>query len=715
MLTLTNTIPLTEQNMASPNLCSKLTKEDLVELGDWCWAGYDRDKRSRAKWERRCEAAMDLAMQISKEKSFPWPMCANVQLPLITIAALHFHARAYPAIVDGPDLVQYRVLGDDPDGEQRARSERVSRHMSWQLSEEIKGWEEGQDKLLIHIPVVGCAFKKTYYSGSKRRNESDFVMARDLVLNYWAKSVESCPRKTHVIPLQRNDIYDRVKSGRFRDILQEEWYQDFAQLPVDPNKQEQDNRAGKSEPDPDETTPFVFGEQHVLADLDGDGYEEPYIITFELENKCVVRIVTSCETEADVDRTEAGEIVRVRHAEQFTKYPFIPSPDGGIYDVGFGVLLGPMTESANTSVNQLLDAGTMATTAGGFLTRGAKIRGGNVMVSPFGWTRVDMTGDDLRKSMVPHQVREPSDVLFKLLMMLIEYINRVAGAVDIQVGESPGQNTPAETSRTVNENGQRIYAAIFKRIWRAAKEEYSKLYVLNGMHMDLRQPFGPEAEAALRSDYLGDPSQIAPVADPNVLSDHQRLQQAMTLKQLAATTPGYDWEAVERRVLAAMKIKGVKEVYPGPKDPRATPVPNPKASLEQMKQQGKQQIVQLQMQNQQQQWIAEMMEERRMNNAKIIEIQAKAMLDVADAKGIEQGHAIALIDAQIGMMKSRNGVLEKHIDMAIKMMEGHQKEMEIAATNTEDGGKAGMGNMAGPPMLEGSPGMGSQATGALPG
>jgi hypothetical protein len=43
----------------------------------------------------------------------------------------------------------------------------------------------------------------------------------------------------------------------------------------------------------------------------------------------------------------------------------------------------------------------MATTAGGFLSRGIKIRGGNQSFAPLEWKHVDTTGDDLRKGIYP--------------------------------------------------------------------------------------------------------------------------------------------------------------------------------------------------------------------------------------------------------------------------------------------------------------------------
>jgi len=205
-------------------------------------------------------------------------------------------------------------------------------------------------------------------------------MAKDLVLNYFAKSVESCPRKTHVIPMFRNEIYERVKRGLFKDVLEETWYQGPPVVQSSPQQQQTDNRLGVHPPaSGDMTTPFTMLEQHCSCDLDQDGYAEPYIITLELSTKTVMRIVCRFDFEEDITRDADGDVISIRATEYFTKVPFIPSPDGGVYDIGFGVLLGPLNESTNSLINQLIDAGTMAVTAGGFLGKGAKIRGGVIM------------------------------------------------------------------------------------------------------------------------------------------------------------------------------------------------------------------------------------------------------------------------------------------------------------------------------------------------
>ena len=126
----------------NPNLAKELTKEDLTKLGHMVVDGYERDERSRTPWKKRMESAIDLAVQVKKAKSFPWPDASNVKFPLMTIASLQFHSRAYPAIVQTPNLVKCRVVGTDLDGKERERADRIEKHMNYQVLDEDENWEE---------------------------------------------------------------------------------------------------------------------------------------------------------------------------------------------------------------------------------------------------------------------------------------------------------------------------------------------------------------------------------------------------------------------------------------------------------------------------------------------------------------------------------------------------------------------------------------------
>ena len=257
MLELEKALELDTEAIKSPNLASRFSEVDQRRIADHVHSGYEADQASRSNWLKRNEAGMELTMQITKAKSFPWPECSNVAFPLLTVAVLQFQAFAYPEIVSNSQVVRYREVGDDPDGSKGAAAAKIGKHMSYQLLEEDIAWEEQHDRLLINIPVVGCAFKKSDYRGDVGHNVSELVMAKDLVMDYYAKSVETCMRKTHVIQLSRNDIYFRVKTEVFLDVLEEAWYTQPAQPLNDP-----DGAGRLSAPESDDDTPFTFLEQH---------------------------------------------------------------------------------------------------------------------------------------------------------------------------------------------------------------------------------------------------------------------------------------------------------------------------------------------------------------------------------------------------------------------------------------------------------------------
>lgn len=703
LLRLDNRLVYNKDVIDSPNLCDRFTVEDRKKIGNAVFLGYQNDIASRTKWAKRMEAAMDLAMQIQKAKDFPWPGCSNVIFPLVTIAALQFSARSYSNLIQGNNIVQYRVIGDDPKGAMGQIAKRIGVHMSWQVLEEDKAWEEEHDRLLINLGVVGTSFIKSYFSAKQGYNVNELVMARDLVINYWSKTVDSAPRKSHVIPLQRNDLYERSMQEIFVDVRNEEWFNTFpAYEPIDTPgapQQQQDNRQGLIPPPSDQDTPYRTVEQHRYLDLDQDGYAEPYIATIEASSQQLLRLVARVDKEEQVERNIRKEVIQIHPTEYFTKYSFIPAIDGGIYDIGFGILLGPLNEAVNSGINQLLDNGTMANSNGGFLGRGAKIRGGIYSLAPWEWKRVDSTGDDLRKSLVPLPIREPSMVMYNLINLIIQYSDRMSGSVDQMVGITPGQNTPAETSRNTLEQGMQVYSTIFKRCWRSMKEEFKKNHRLNSIYLPMEKYFNSNKSMIRREDYNTNPDLVAPSADPTVSSMAMRLSKAQNLRQAAYSVPGYDIEVVERRFLEALQIEGIDQVYPGPG--KVPDLPNPAAAVEQMKLK----VKQMQFQHELQLATMKLMEERRLNAAKILQLEAQAMSLASAAKDSAAAQRLKAFELVIDVMRAHNEALDTRIK-AIQALKGTQDESD---SGTPDSG--GGGSMEASPSDEGSPGSSENVAG----
>lgn len=674
-----------------PNLAEELSDHDLTLIGNAVWDEWQIDSVSRMEWENRTADAMKLAMQVMEEKTFPWENASNVKFPVVTLAALQYQARAYPSLIPGPDVVKCRVIGPDPDLQKQAKADRIAEYMSFQVLEEDECWEENMDKVLISQAIVGCAFKKSYFDPAIQHNVSEHVLAKDLYIPYFAKSLEKASRLTQVLYFSKNDLIEKERLGlfcKYKSVINPNPNVTIGN-PLDEARQESQ---GVDAPVNDPSASYELLEQHRWLDLDGDGFEEPYIVTIARETKQVLRIVARFFS-SDVKRNKKGEITCIYAQNYFTKFPFIPSPDGGIYDLGFGALLGPLNESINTILNQLVDAGTLSVTAGGFLGRGVKFRSGDNSFKPFEWKRVDSTGDDLRKGVFPLPVREPSSVLFQLLSLLIDYSERIGMSTDSMVGVNPGQNTPAETSRSMIAEGQRVFSSVFKRTYRGLKEEFRKLFKLNGIYMnDETSYYGQGGTGiALRSDFLGEGKEVVPAADPNMVTDEQRIQQAMALKAAAQTTPGYNQYLVERRWLEALRVPNIDQVFPDPNGPNALPPPQPQPDPKVVVEGMKLEFEKMKFQSELHMKMFDLMQEIEYLRAEIVEKESRAALNMAQAEGVDKGHQIGAMQQVVALMKQKQDGLIN----ALKILKELSDKKEETGNATNSTGMEGMAKQLG--------------------
>lgn len=548
----------------SPNIAEDLDSDRLAEIGQKVVDEYEIDEDSRSEWMKRNEDAMELAMQVSETKDFPWENAANVKHPVLTIAALQFNARSYPEIIKGRQVVKGFVVGADPDGEKFIKASRVARHMSYQLLEEMPSWEEDMDRMLVALPILGCYFKKTYYSVDDEQNHSELVPPADFVVNYDTKSLESAPRVTHVLSFYPHEIVEKQRLGQWLEYEDLYGMDGEKKLPADEDSDQQDEDALQT-----------ILEQHRLLDLDDDGLKEPYVVTVHRASKKVLRIAARYSMEG-IRFNRRGQIAKIQGEQHFTKFSFIPSPDGGFYDVGFGQLIGPLTEAINTLVNQMLDAGTLANLGGGFIGTGSQMKGGNLRFALGEWKKIAVRGGNLRENIVPLEFRGPSAVLFSLLGALVETVKDITSVKDVLLGSEPKSNVPATTTMALIEQGLQVYNAIYKRIYRSLKIEYKKIYRLNARYLPQQVYFqyADEPEAIAKSDYNNEANDVLPVADPGSATKVLRMAKAQALMPLAQD-PDFDRREIKRRYLEAMDIEGIDKLFV-PIEKLPQPPPDPK-------------------------------------------------------------------------------------------------------------------------------------------
>ena len=716
-------LKLDEKLIGSPNLVDRLPTECVDRIGHQVIEDFLRDKGSRREWEERNNEAMKLALQVAEKKTFPWEGAANVKFPLITISAIQYQSRAYPALVNGPHPVAVAPLGVRPNPKlppglqqaaqkdqkaaqllqqlqqaaqkmmfqwsaMEARCERIAHHMAFQILEQDDMWEEHQDKALLIQAIMGCVFKKTYFDTILGHPRSLCVNPQDLVVSYYSKSIEAAPRISHFLPLFANEVHERQVSGLFCE------FPDDCPPPypilMSSMMDEVDLRQGMTPDAGDTDVPYEFIEQCCTLDLDDDGYAEPYVATVRFDTRQLVRLVARF-TSKDVVRMDDGRIIRINPIQPYTKYSLIPSPDGGFYDLGLGSLLGPINETIDSAINQLLDAGTMANAGGGFLGRGFRNKKGEYRFRPGEWKSVDSSGDDLRKNILPLPAPEPSNVLFSLLTLLIEYGESIAGATDILQGKNPGQNTPAETSRAMVEQGMKVFNGIYKRTHRAMTQEFRKLFRLNTIFITEDAPYfvggGKEYQAQLVKDYADANLVVKPSADPFYMSDAQRFNQAAAVVAASQSSPGYNIYEVQKYYLESLKVPSIDRFLPDPQGPYAVPPPvNPKIQIEQIKQQTEQAKLQAKQASDQLDMklrMMELMQKAELMAAQIRELESRALMEQAQAKGVDAGHAIAMMEMQIAAKKAHmEGLLE-----AIKLL--HETSTSEKA-NANTGGPTGV-------------------------
>ena len=505
------------------NIADKLSEEKLKEIGSKVVAGYEADLKSRAPWERDLERWTKLALQIVEDKSFPWRNAANVKYPLVSTACMQFNARAYPTLVpsDG-QVVKCRVVGADNTGEKAQRAWRISRHMSWQCLEEMEDWDENMDKLLLILPITGTVFKKIYFDSSKQRNESKLIMPTDLVVNYWTKDLDTSERVTEIFFMSKRLIEERKREGLYRKV-------DLGDPSGTDDRKK--NIRDNASTDIDETTNYQLLEQHRYLDLDGDGYDEPYVVIVDKASEQVLRIAPRFDNES-VFLDEKGKVIKIIPETYYEKFSFVPNPDGGFYDIGFGRLLGSINASVDSSINQLLDAGTLNNLQSGFISKGLRLKMGESGFSPGEWKAVNATSDDLKKGIFPLPTKEPSAVLMSLLQFLVQSGKELASVAEIFVGKMPGQNTPATTTMASIEQGMKVFTAVYKRVYRSLKREFRRLYRLNRKYLNQETYLDVIDEQIPQSDYLGNENDIIPSADPNATVAQEKQAKAQFLMQL---------------------------------------------------------------------------------------------------------------------------------------------------------------------------------------
>lgn len=562
-----------------------LSESDLSSIGSDVVNDYDRDKNSRSDWEDKAKKALNRAAQEEMPaKNFPWPNASNVSYPLLTVAALQFQARAYPAVVKSDEAVSVKVFGvvpeidpmvekilatPAPEGQEpppeyqqaqqaaleheqavmnrrkkTARAKRVGDYLNYQLFYEIPEWESDTDAMLLALPIVGCAFRKTFVDPDTQKIRSRYVPAMNVIVPQSATDLRTTPRVTE----EMHDVYPyQIKQREFSG----------AYMPLGDTTKADDDQCGR-----------LLLEQYRMMDLDDDGLEEPYVVTVDHETAKVLRIEPGWTQRYPENPDEAA--VRFDRFQPYTMYSFIPDPKGRFYPIGFGHLLDPITDIVNTIINQLNDSGTAQIAGGGFISGGLRLQGAG-QTNVFRWRPgeykvVNAAPGQLQASIWERTFPNPSDVAFKMLELMLGAAKDITGVSDVITGQAPS-TAPVGTTMALIEQGLQSFTAIFKRYWRAAKDEYRTLYDMIGAYGSEEDYLAviDDPEANFEADFTPEGKDVVPVSDPTVSTKLQSIAKGQFL--LTQVGQGLNDREIRLRAFRAMDIDDPETLIPVPTPP----------------------------------------------------------------------------------------------------------------------------------------------------
>jgi chaperonin GroES len=556
-----------------PNLAKNLKEELLQTIGNAVVEDYKRDLGSRAELDKRLKTWYRLFSGLTDPKNHPWQDSSNVTLPVLSIACHQSHSRSYEALLPPKEIA--KCLSTD--GTAVNVAARRQRFLNWQLTKQMKEWKRDQDVMLLLLPIYGGGVKKTYYDHTLKRPVSRTLRQDEFVAPYGVKNLDDAPRKTHIIEMSVNDIKIKGKFGGWinTDDINVESSRSVLDKPAEEYRESSDKVTGISPSTDTKDNPRIVLEQHRLWDLDDDGIEEPYCITVDKDTGKVFSI----QSLEYIDPTTNER----KPYSYFTAYYFMPNPDSWM-GFGFGHILEHLNRAMNSLTNQLVDAGTLANTAGGFINGNRNIKIGKFKFKMGQFTRVDLPSDDIRKSIYPFQFQQPSNVLYTLLNMFQEYAQKVSSVSDSMLGEVPPSDTAATTILAVMEQGMKVFSTIFGRIHSSFQEELEKIETLNFLYVDdaiyrsVQNSTAPEMEGftSAYDDYdVENRIDVVPVSDPSITSRVEKLIKAQKAYDTGIANPriASDPEAMyvlTKELYRALEMQNIDEIV---KKPEPEPPP----------------------------------------------------------------------------------------------------------------------------------------------
>jgi len=534
------------------DLSEDLDEEDLQGISTDVIENYNADKDSRGEWESMFERGFDLLGLKLEEGSEPFQGACTAVHPLLIESAVKFQSKATQELFPSGGPVKANILGAaTPEKEMQAN--RVQNFMNYQLTEQMPEYFDEFERMLFHLPLIGSAFKKIYYSSTFKRPVSEFIPIDQFYVSYYATDLRNADRYTHVIYKSPVELQQDIRAGVYKDVD----LPSPSQLSSSGFATKIDNILGIS-PSYDSDPQYVLLEQHCYLELEEEGVACPYIVTVEEQSRQVLSIRRNYEQD-DPNKEKRSH---------FVHYRFVPG--FGFYGLGLIHFLGNLTMSATAAMRSLIDAGQFANLPGGFKAKGVRMVGDNEPIAPGEFKEVEATGIDLSRAIVPLPYKEPSSTLFQMLGFVTAAGQKFADSTE-QVISDAASYGPVGTTMALLEASSKFFSAIHKRLHKSQRDEFRILAQIDHDYLPNEYPYEVpfEDRNIFKADFDGRVD-IVPVSDPNIPSNAHRMMLAnMALQMAQQSPPGmFNIEELNRTILNAANMPNLEQILPPKIEPQ---------------------------------------------------------------------------------------------------------------------------------------------------
>lgn len=535
------------------NLADRMSDSDLTQLAADINEGVRADIMSRSGFIENITTGLQLlGLEIKAPEAVRAGKGAvsTVTHPVLLEALIKFQSQArgelYPS--DGPVKVKTRGAAT---GVVDDLAQALQDDMNWYLTSGAPEYVPDGDRGLIGLGYSGNLFRKVYMHPLWRRPVVDSIGIADFIVSEETVCLDTAVRITHRNTDMARSMLRRMQVfGGWRDVHIPTGVSSDGQF-----KDEVKNIMGLSASSiRPQDLPVTIDETITDLDLSEYGLRErgvpgglpiSYAVTMDPDSMMILSINR---------RWKYGD-KEYRRVHPYVHYQMIPA--FGFLALGYVHLLGNQSQMLTAMWRLMCDAGMFANFPGGVRAKGARVNDNNITPSPGEWPEIDIGSfDDIRKAMMAMPYKDVSANMIKLTEVITGDAQRLAGAVEMMVGEGK-TNVPVGTMLAMVEQATQTMAVVHKRLHLAQARELELLKECFAENPEALWRLNPDPKRKWRTAEEFENINLIPASDPNVPAQIHRIMIAQAMVTMAGQNPDiYDRRATHIR---AWKMIGVSD------------------------------------------------------------------------------------------------------------------------------------------------------------